>query len=211
MRGIRVHNVDMLTLQYADDTTLFLNGDLRSLNYAVRILKWYEKISGLAINNDKTKVVKIGALRDRSIHWQGKYGFEWTSSFEILGIVFNIKDVVNITKLNIYRKMGEVKKLIRIWQSRNLIPYGKITIINSLLMSKFTQMLLSLPSPSSALLKELDQLFADFIWSGKPAKFRKEILEAGVKNGGLKLHNISKFDSALKLGWLKRYFRSSSK
>ena len=202
VRGIRVHNVDMLTLQYADDTTLFLNGDLRSLNYAVRILKWYEKFSGLAINNDITKVVKIGALRDRSIHWQGKYGFEWTSSFGILGIVYNIKDMENITKLNIYRKMGEVKKLIRIWQSRNLTPYGKITIIKSLLMSKFTHMLLSLPSPSTELIKELDQLFADFIWSGKPAKFRKEILEAEVRNGGLKLHNI---------GWLKRFLRSSSK
>ena len=76
----------LLTSQYADDTTLFLDGELKSLNYTVKILKWYEKVSGLAINKDKTKVVKIGALRDRSIHWQGKYGFEWTDSFEILGI-----------------------------------------------------------------------------------------------------------------------------
>ena len=107
--------------------------------------------------------------------------------------------------------MGEVKKLIRIWQSRNLTPYGKITIIKSLLMSKFTHMLLSLLSPSTELVKELNQLFADFIWSGKLAKIRKEILEAEVRNGGLKLHNISKFDSVLKIGWLKRFLRSSSK
>ena len=117
----------------------------------------------------------------------------------------------NITKTNIFQKMGEVKKLIRVWQSRNLTPYGKITIIKSLLMSKFTHMVLSLPSPSSELFKELDLLFANYIWSGKPAKFRKEILEAEIKNGGLKLHNISRFDSALKLGWLKRFLRSNSK
>ena len=67
VRGIRVHNVEMLTSQYADDTTVFLDGDLHSLNYTVKNLKWFEKISGLAINNDKTKVVKLGALRDRSI------------------------------------------------------------------------------------------------------------------------------------------------
>ena len=211
MRGIRVHNVDMLTSQYADDTTLFLNGDLKTLNCTVRILKWYEKISGLAINNEKTKVVKLWALRGRSIPWQGKYGFEWTSSFEILGIFYNIEYMNNITSINIYRKMGEVKKLIRIWQARNLSPYGKITIIKSLLMSKFTHMLLSLPSPSTEIIKELEQLFADFLWSGKPPKFRREILEAEIKLGGLKLHNLTNFDSALELGWLKRFQKSSSK
>ena len=100
----------MLTSQYADDTTLFLNGDLNSLNFTVRILKWFEKVSGLAINNEKTKVVKLGALRGRSIPWQGKYGFEWTNSFEILGITYNVEDMENITTLNIHRKLININK-----------------------------------------------------------------------------------------------------
>ena len=156
-------------------------------------------------------VVKIGALRGRSIPWQGKYGFEWTSSFEILGILYNLENMENITKINIYRKLGDVKKLIRIWHARNLTPYGKITIIKSLLMSKFTHMLLSLPSPSKELLEELNNVFYDFLWAGKPPKFRKEILEAEIKDGGMKLHNLSIFDAALKLGWLKRFLKSNSK
>ena len=105
------------------------------------------------------KVVKIGALRGRSIPWQGKYGFKWTSSFKILGILYNLENMENITKINIYRKLGDVKKLIRIWHARNLTAYGKITIIKSLLMSKFTHMLLSLPSPSKELLDELNNFF----------------------------------------------------
>ena len=88
-------------------------------------------------------MVKLGATRDRSIPWQGKFGFEWTSSFEILGIIYNVELMSEITKLNIYRKIGEVKKLICTWQSRNLTPYGKVAIIKSLLMSKFTHMLVS--------------------------------------------------------------------
>ena len=211
MRGIMVHEMEMLTSQYADDTTLFLDGNLSSLQFTVKILKWFEKVSGLAINNEKTKVVKLGALRDRSMHWQGKFGFEWTVSFEILGIHYNINDMENITKLNIYKKLGEVKKLIRIWHSRNLTPYGKVTIIKSLLLSKFTHILLSLPSPNTDLFKELDKLFSDFLWSNKHPKFRKEIVEAEIIDGGLKLHNIATFDSALKLGWLKRFNKSNSK
>ena len=46
---------------------------------------------------------------------------------------------------------------------------------------------------------------------GKPPKFRKEILEADTKFGGMKLHNLELFDSSIKIGWLKRYIRSNSK
>ena len=102
----------MLVSQYADDTTLFLDEDLnRSNYYTVTILKWFERISGLALYNEKTEVVKIGASRGRSISWQGKYGFEWTNTFEILRICYNIDDIEDILKTNIFRKMGEVKTL----------------------------------------------------------------------------------------------------
>ena len=43
IRGFKVHDTDMLATQYADDSTLFLNWDLNSLNYAVRILKMVRK------------------------------------------------------------------------------------------------------------------------------------------------------------------------
>ena len=80
----------------------------------IRILKWFKSVSGLDINNDKTKVVKIGASRDSNIPWQGKFGFKWSETFEILGIHYNIKTFNEITELNIFRKMGEIKKLIKL-------------------------------------------------------------------------------------------------
>ena len=168
-------------------------------------------MSGLDINNDKTKVVKIGASRDSNIPWQGKFGFKWAETFEILGIHYNMKRFNEITELNILRKMGEIKKLIRIWSSRNLTPYGKVTIIKSLLISKITHMLLSLPSPNVLCIQEINNTFADFLWCGKPPKWRKEILEGEIKHGGLKLHNIVLFDKTLKLSWLRRYLRSTGK
>ena len=171
----------------------------------------FVSVSGLDINNDKTKVVKIGASRDSNIPCQGKFGFKWSETFEILGIHYNIKKFSEITELNIFRKMGEIKKLIRIWSSRNLTPYGKVTIIKSLLISKITHMLLSLPSPNVLCIQEINNTFADFLWCGKPPKWRKEILEGEIKHGGLKLHNIVLFDRTLKLSWLRRYLRSNGK
>ena len=52
-------------------------------------------------------------------------------------------------------------------------------------------MLLSLPSPSDEVIEALNALFKDFLWAGKPPKYRREILEAETRDGGLKLHNIN--------------------
>ena len=43
VRDIQVHDTEMLVSQYAADTTLFPVKDLNSLNFAVHILKWFEK------------------------------------------------------------------------------------------------------------------------------------------------------------------------
>jgi hypothetical protein len=46
--------------QFADDTSLILDGSEKSLNEALLELDWYAKLSGLNINFTKTQVVWIG-------------------------------------------------------------------------------------------------------------------------------------------------------
>ena len=48
----------------------------------------------------KTKAVKIGATRDRSLTWEGKYGMELTDKFTVLGIDYNVNEMGDITTLN---------------------------------------------------------------------------------------------------------------
>ena len=142
IRGIMVHNEEFKVTQYADDKTLLLEEDYQTIVSVIRVLKWFKSVSGVDINKEKTKLVKLGATRDSSILWQGKFGLNWTDDFEILGNQYNMKKLHEITDLNIQRKMGEIQKLIRIWSSRNLTPYGKVVIIKSLLISKITHMLI---------------------------------------------------------------------
>ena len=145
--------------QYADDTTLLLNGDKHSLFVVMDILRWFNKMSGLGINKDKTKVIKIGALRDRRISWEGNFGLEWTHSFVVLGIQYDVNLLSETTNINILSKINDIKKLIRTCSCRQLTPYGKVTIVKSLLLSKITHILLSLPSPSLEILKQIDAIF----------------------------------------------------
>ena len=63
---------------------------------------------------------------------------------------------------------------------------------------------MSLPTPKDDTIKKLDNVFGKFIWNQKPPKFRKEILENTVKLGGLKMTNLTVFNNALKISWIKR-------
>ena len=67
IRGIKAYAIENKLSQYADDTTVILKAELESLSGVMRVLDWFKKISGLEVNKDKTKVIKIGAIRDRNI------------------------------------------------------------------------------------------------------------------------------------------------
>ena len=86
----------------------------------------------------------------------------------------------------------------------SLTPFGKTVIIKSLFISKITHILLSLPSPNPESFKSLEEMFKAFLWNNETPKFREEILETLPNLGGLKLTNLQKFVSALKISWLKR-------
>ena len=61
IKGITIGNTEYLISQFADDTTLILDGTEQSLKTAINILKFYECISGLKVNIEKTKGVWIGS------------------------------------------------------------------------------------------------------------------------------------------------------
>ncbi len=47
IKGINVNGKEFVLSQYADDTSLLLDGSTRSLEHALKVLKFYARISGL--------------------------------------------------------------------------------------------------------------------------------------------------------------------
>ena len=60
IRGINFNNTEIKISQYADDTTLILDGQDVSLHAALNTLEIYGTVSGLKVNTDKTQIVWIG-------------------------------------------------------------------------------------------------------------------------------------------------------
>ena len=61
IKGISVNNVEIKLSQYADDTTLILEGSRESLLSSLAMLDDFSKVSGLRLNDKKTEALWIGA------------------------------------------------------------------------------------------------------------------------------------------------------
>ena len=69
IKGIKIGNEQFLITQYADDTSLLLDGSEKSLVHSLRVLKLYASISSLRMNTDKTKVGWFGSRRGNEIRY----------------------------------------------------------------------------------------------------------------------------------------------
>ena len=72
--------------------------------------------------------------------------------------------------------MNKITHLLNQWSRRTLTIIGKITIVKSLVLSKFVHFIISLPDPPPDLLKELEKRFYRFIWNKGPDRIRRKVL-----------------------------------
>ena len=193
IEGITIHDKEHKIGQYADDTSLYLKDSERVLSLALDALMWFYTISGLKINIKKTKVIRIGKIRETDRRYCKENDLEWVTEFVSLGINFNIRDMRNITNYNIENKLTEVQKLLNIWLLRNITPIGRIKVVKSLALSKLTHILLSLPSSSPECMEKLDKMFINFIWGGKRHAVNKNIVYAPTDKRGLDMIRVKGF------------------
>jgi hypothetical protein len=57
-----------------------------------------------------------------------------------------------------------------------------------------------------SLFNDLNKLFFNFIWDGKPGKIKRNTLIADFEDGGLRMIHLQQFNAYLKITWVKRLF-----
>ena len=211
IKGIKIDDTEYLISQYADDTSIILDGTPESLDASLRLLQKYAEMSGLHMNLDKTKVVWIGKKKYSQDTMCVKWGLEWGSSrFTLLGINFSV-NLHEMELLNYGPRIKEIENIIKIWSKQTLTPVGKITIIKTLIISKLNHLFLTLQAPCKNTLKQLTDKIYSFIWENKPDKIKREILCSEHKLGGLKMIDIDKYIKGLKLTWIRRLLKNNPK
>ena len=211
IKGYKIKGVEVLISQYADDTSLFLDGSENSFKQSVEALTKFAKYSGLKINSEKTKVIWFGNPRPPETQYLPELNFDWNpGTFTLLGVQFTT-DLKDICDKNIRLYINTMKAQIKNWSKRNLTPFGKITVIKSIIIAKIIHILMPLPNPTTKIVKELQTLLNDFLWGGKSNKIKKQISNQTIDRGGLNMVNLEQFINALKVTWFRRFLNEETK
>ena len=201
-----MNDTESLISQYADDTFLVLDGCETSLRETLICFENFYKASGLKINTSKTRVVWVGNKRYSNQILCPDFKLDWSvSNFKLLGIDFSL-DLSSMSDLNFRKKIIDVSKILKSWQHRKLTLLGKVTVIKSLALPKLIHFLTSLPNLKQSLFNDLNKLFFNFIWDGKPEKIKRNTLIADFEDGGLKMIHLQQFNAYFKISWIKRFF-----
>ena len=204
LEGINIRDKEYRISQYADDTSNFLKATEENLKNRLKIMDWFYHKSGLKINYSKTKVIRIGPIRETDRRFCRENDLEWVTSFTALGIDYDTLNINEITDQNISLKIESMKKLIQLWMGRNITPVGRITVFKSLVLSKIIHLLQSLPSPSHTTLKSIEKMALKFIWRNKRHQVSKKTLTMSLEKGGLQWVDLLNFDRSLKITWLRK-------
>ena len=101
-------------------------------------------MSGLKLNVEKLRAIRIGSRSNSNDRLCTNFDSDWTQGpFKVLGVNFD-SDINYIWELNQQEVLNKAENLCKQWAKRKLTLVGRITIIKSLALSKFTHLFIAL-------------------------------------------------------------------
>ena len=91
IKGITVSQKEIKITQFADDTTILLDGTEDSLQATLNVLEIFGSISGLKINTEKTQIVWVGRNKGSKVKLKVDKELRWgCDNFSLLRINFTV-------------------------------------------------------------------------------------------------------------------------
>ena len=113
--GLKIEGFEFKLTQFADDTTLILDGTKHSLQSALNTLEIFGNLSGLKMNREKTKVIWIGSRKHCKDKLNVSAKLEWDNTeFTALGITFST-NLNEIPVLNYNKALQKIRSEINNW------------------------------------------------------------------------------------------------
>ena len=115
IQGIKIHSYEFKISQFADDTSLLCK-DLNSVENAIALLNVFERVSGLKLNQSKTKALWLGPWRFSD---SKTLGLKWTKDpVRTLGVFISYDEKGNYKK-NITEKIEKMDNRLEIPKSNS--------------------------------------------------------------------------------------------
>ena len=210
IKGIPVNEIINLLNQYADDMDVSMLANEENIQNVLNEIDIFHKATGFTINIEKSKIFRMGSIRDSDAKFIAQKEVAWTNDpINVLGvwICHNEEDIIEKNYVPLIEK---IKTILNKWKSRTLSLLGKIMVINTLIGSLFVYKMTVLPSIPERIVKHIEALLINFIWGGNKAKIPLDVLQRDKTEGGLKLLDIRLKDYALKISWIQILYNEES-
>ena len=176
----------------------------------MKIFAAFENFSGLHINYNKTKIMRLGLAAKTNARIYSKLPLIWSDGpVKILGMWID-PDIQTIIKLNHENALKKVEGIFKLWSQRSLSLIGKVLVVNTLAVPQFMYIMQCLPIISETILSNFQALVRKFIWSGCKPKVSLECLQQSTEKGGLNLIDLKIKDRSIKFALFHRILNTGT-
>jgi len=198
IKGIKTESTDYTVSQFADDTNIAIESGEQNIKNVFTLLKSFETLSGLKVNEDKSEILLLGNTERRST---GKYSMLVKDHIKSLGVL--IYDTIAETlTVNYAIAQSNLENVLKLWSKVNMSLLGKVTIVKSMALSKLNYLLNVLPAPNQSIITDIEQKCYKFIWDNGPDKIKRKTMIAPIEQGGLGMEDLPSRIAAIKLSWI---------
>ena len=140
INGITINNIEFKLSLFADDFCSFCR-DTQSINNLFKILEQFHTCSSLKFNHEKTEILSVrhptSSTRNEPLENVLNHKVRIVDTIKILR-TFVGRNAIQLQNDKLAEMISGLKKTLNLWKSRNLTLFGKIQILKTFGISKFT-------------------------------------------------------------------------
>ena len=173
-------------LLFVDDTLVMCDVDIDQMLFLRLILPWFEIVSGLKINLDKSELVPVGVVPNFEMLVDALGCKQGSLPMKYLGLPLGAKWKDRAVWNPIIEK---VERRLARWKRLYLSKWERLTLIKSTLSNLPTYLLTLFPIPAD-IAYHIEQLQRNFLWGGLGDDSKRHLVNwskvcSPIQSGGL--------------------------
>lgn len=201
IKGIKVDGHEFKLSVYADDLTGFVES-VNDAEIFLDVVRNFKRFSGLQINLNKTEALPLGTTREQECEL---LNVRVVRRIRILGVYFRTVNTPSGLYYDNHQPCIEkMRTIVASWINRDLSLKGKVTVINTLIVSLLGFLINNIFTPPRVI-SEVKSLIVNYLWAYKKSKVAYSTVIQKVKRGGLNLCDIQTRVKAANIVWVKKY------